>query len=165
MLDGKSRVNGLSLSANGQITPAWSVTANYTYLDSKVLQNAADGSPTDPQKGAPLTNTPKHSGSIFTTYKLPFGLEVGYGLTYQGKFYMNNTTSATNLVLYEVKDYLIHNAYLSYTVNENARVQLNLKNFTDEVYFTGVRNGATTSPQWARVGEGFAAIGTVTLTF
>jgi len=141
------------------------VTANYTYLDSKVLRNAADGSPTDPQKGAPLTNVPHHSGSFFTAYKLPFGLQIGYGFTYQGSFYLNNVLSATNTQLYEVDDYLIHNAYLAYTINDNAALQLNVKNFTDEKYFTGVRNGATTNAQWARVGEGISAIGTLTLRF
>jgi len=164
-LDGKSRVNGFALGANGQITDAWSVTANYTYLDSKVLQNAADGSPTDPQKGAPLTNVPHHSGSFFTAYTLPFGLQIGYGFTYQGSFYLNNTLTATNLQLYKVDDYLIHNAYLAYTINEHAAVQINVKNFTDEKYFTGVRNGATANAQWARVGEGISAIGTLTLRF
>ncbi|HZV18128.1 MAG TPA: TonB-dependent siderophore receptor [Sphingobium sp.] len=160
-LDGKSRVNGFALGANGQITPNWSVTANYTYLSSKVLQNAADGAPTDPQKGAPLTNTPKHAGSVFTAYTLPFGLQIGYGFTYQGSFYLNNTGP----VHYKVDDYLIHNAYLAYTLTDNASLQLNVRNLTDEKYFTGVRNGATTSAQWARVGEGISAIGTLTLRF
>ncbi|BAK68130.1 iron complex outermembrane receptor protein [Sphingobium sp. SYK-6] len=160
-LDGKSRVNGVALGANGQITRAWSITANYTYLDSKVLQNAANGAADDPQKGAPLTNTPKHSGSVFTTYKLPFGLQVGYGFTYQGKFYLNNTGD----VLHEVDDYLIHNAYLSYNFTDTIGLQLNVKNFTDEKYFTGVRNNATTNAGWARVGEGISAIGTLTVGF
>ena len=39
-----------------------------------------------PETGGPLQQTPKHSGSLFTTYTLPFGLQVGYGLTYQGSF-------------------------------------------------------------------------------
>ena len=160
-LDGKSRVNGVALGASGQITPDWSITANYTYLDSKVLQNAADGSASDPQKGAPLTNTPKHSGSLFTIYRLPFGLQVGYGFNYQGKFYMNNTGP----VLYKVDDYLIHNAFLGYDLTDNISLQLNVKNFTDKKYFTGVRNGATTSAQWARVGDGRSAVLTLGYRF
>jgi len=160
-LDGRSRVNGFTLGANGRIMPNWTITANYTYLDSEVLQNAATGAADDPQKGAPLTNTPKHSGSLFTAYTLPFGLQIGYGFTYQGKFYLNNTGP----ILYQVDDYLIHNAYLAYSFTENVNLQLNLKNFTDERYFTGVRNGATANPQWARVGDGFSAIATLNLTF
>jgi len=158
-LDGKSRVNGVSLGANGRITKAWTISANYTYLDSKVLQSVATGAPTDPVAGNPLTNTPAHSGSLFTTYTLPFGLQIGYGFNYQGKFYMNNSGA----VLYQVNDYLIHNAFLGYAVNKRVSLQINVKNLTDELYFTGVRNGATTNVQWARVGEGRSATASLTV--
>ncbi|MEC7931409.1 MAG: TonB-dependent receptor, partial [Pseudomonadota bacterium] len=92
--DGRNRVNGVTLGATGNITPAWTIFANYTYLDSKVLQSISDydraqGEPDD-QAGNPMTNTPKHSGSLFTTYTLPFGLQLGYGLTYQGSWYLSN---------------------------------------------------------------------------
>jgi catecholate siderophore receptor len=160
-LDGKSRVNGIALGANGRITPSWTVTANYTYLDSKVLRSVATGAAIDPVAGNPLTNTPKHSGSFFTNYTLPFGLVLGYGLNYQGKFYMNNSGA----VLYQVKDYLIQNASLSYKISEALSAQVNVKNLTDKKYFTGVRNGATINTQWARVGEGRSAVLTVNYRF
>lgn len=160
-LDGKSRVDGIALGANGQITPNWTVTANYTYLDSKIIQSVADGQ-VDPLSGAELTNVPKHSGSFFTTYALPFGLKLGYGFTYQGKFDLNSTTVGT---IYQVDDYLIHNAMLAYDFTPGLSAQLNIKNFTDKTYYTGVRNGAQTSAQWARVGEGRAAILTLGYKF
>ncbi|MGH6782028.1 MAG: TonB-dependent receptor, partial [Sphingomonadaceae bacterium] len=96
-LDGKSRVDGIALGATGRITPEWQVFANYTYLDSEVKQGVNDTCFANPAAagcaaliaaapvpGSQLTNTPKHSGSLFTTYLFPFGLEIGYGLTYQG---------------------------------------------------------------------------------
>ncbi|CAM8643171.1 TonB-dependent receptor [Sphingobium cupriresistens] len=160
-LDGKSRVDGVALGANGQITPNWTVTANYTYLDSKIIQSVADGE-VDPLSGAELTNVPTHSGSFFTTYALPFGLKIGYGFTYQGKFDLN---SATTGAIYQMDDYLIHNAMLAYDFTPGLSAQLNVKNFTDKTYYTGVRNGAQTSAQWARVGEGRAAILTLGYKF
>ncbi|KAK0348829.1 hypothetical protein LTR94_035580, partial [Friedmanniomyces endolithicus] len=33
--DGRNRVNGVTLGASGNITEAWTVFANYTYLDTK----------------------------------------------------------------------------------------------------------------------------------
>ena len=39
-----------------------------------------------------LIQTPRHSGSLFTTYRLPFGLQIGYGLTYQGSFATHQRT-------------------------------------------------------------------------
>ncbi len=41
-LDGRARVDGLLLSAIGQLMPNWYVYANYSHLDSKVLQGASD---------------------------------------------------------------------------------------------------------------------------
>jgi catecholate siderophore receptor len=171
VLDGRSRVDGIALGVSGNITRDWTIFANYTYLDSEILQSVSDfcrASPggsgcgnsvanPDPQRGSPLVQTPPHSGSLFTTYKLPFGLEVGYGLTYQGAFttYVPNLANAT---LLKADDYLIHRAYLAYSFRDGLTMQLNVQNFTDEKYLTNVRNNvnATTgvvTGGWAMPGD------------
>ncbi|ARS27343.1 TonB-dependent receptor [Sphingomonas sp. KC8] len=160
VLDGKSRVDGIALGASGKITDAWSLFANYTYLDSKVRQGAADGLP-DPQRGNVLIQTPKHSGSLWTTYLTPFGLQLGYGLTYQGSFALNQSVAA-NLVQYRSDDYLTHRAMLSYAFENGLTAQLNVQNLTNEKYYTNVRsnvNGTTgiVSGGWAMPGEGRSA--------
>ncbi|HTN14171.1 MAG TPA: TonB-dependent siderophore receptor [Sphingomonadaceae bacterium] len=159
-LDGRSRVNGLALSASGRITPAWSITANYTYLDGKIIRGIALNSPAgtvDALADTPLSDVPEHSGSLFTTYTLPFGLTIGYGLTYQGRFWLSNRSSP---VAYQADDYLIHNAFLSYDVAKGVNLQLNVKNFTDELYFTRIRNNG-----WATPGDGRSAILTANFSF
>ena len=160
VLDGRSRVDGIALGMSGNLTPAWTIFANYTYLDGKVLQSISDrdraAGVVDVQRNARLLQTPEHSGSLFTTYKLPFGLEVGYGLTYQGSFVGNNPVAA-NLRQFEVDDYLIHRAYLAYTFGGGLTMQLNVQNFTDEKYVTGVRNNiaanGNVSGGWAMPGD------------
>ncbi|MEZ0496764.1 TonB-dependent receptor [Sphingomonas sp. IW22] len=161
VLDGRSRVDGIALGASGSITPAWTIFANYTYLDGKVLQSISDrdlaAGIVDPQANGRLVQTPDHSGSLFTTYKLPFGLEIGYGLTYQGRF-VTNTAVANNPVQFEVDDYLIHRAFMAYTLADRWTVQLNVQNVTDEDYVTSVRNNinGTTgniTGGWATPGE------------
>ncbi|MFE8585566.1 TonB-dependent receptor [Sphingomonas sp. NCPPB 2930] len=161
VLDGRSRVDGVALGLSGAITPAWTIFANYTYLDGKVLQSISNrdkaAGVADVQANSQLIQTPKHSGSLFTTYKLPFGLEVGYGLTYQGDF-ATNAPVAANRTQYRAEDYLIHRAFLAYTLAERWTLQLNVQNFTDEKYVTGVRNNvnATTgvvTGGWAVPGD------------
>lgn len=161
VLDGRSRVDGIALGLSGSIVPAWTIFANYTYLDGRVRQSISNRDRAagirDPQADAWLVQTPEHSGSLFTTYKLPFGLEVGYGLTYQGSIALNVPT-ALQPVQFRADDYLIHRAYLAYTIAERATVQLNVQNFTDERYLTGVRSNvnATTgavSGGWAMPGD------------
>ena len=148
--DGRNRVDGVTLGATGNISDAWTIFANYTYLDSKVIQSISDyrksQGEVDTQAGNPMTNNPKHSGSLFTTYTLPFGLELGYGLTYQGSWYLSNVTGAP---MYKTDDYLVHRAMLSYPVTEKLSAQLNVQNFTNEKYYTSVRNNG-----WANPGEG-----------
>ena len=179
--DGRSRVDGIALGASGAITPNWSIFANYTYLDSQVLQSVSNyclanpgpraGTPVtnpcgnsaaipDVQAGQDLTNTPKHSGSLFTTYTLPFGLQLGYGLTYQGSFKLNNSALVTPTVpadgvtqVFASKSYLVHRAFLSYPVTTGLTAQVNVQNFTNERYFTSIRNNG-----WATPGEARSAV-------
>ncbi|HSX55556.1 MAG TPA: TonB-dependent siderophore receptor [Sphingomonas sp.] len=158
VLEGHSRVDGIAVSATGNITPAWSITANYTYLEPKLIRSVAVGSP-DPAAGAELQNVPNHSGSLYTTYTLPFGLKLGYGVTYQGSFALNLPTAAS-AVVYRSDDYLVHNASISYDINTNFSVLVNVKNFTDELYYTRIRNNG-----WATPGDARAAVLTVGYRF
>lgn len=174
-LDGHSRVEGIALSASGQITPAWTITANYTYLKSKLIQSVSDfcfrnpgytppgaTTPTcantvpDPLAGVSLANTPDHSGSIFTTYTLPFGLAIGYTGTYQGKFAFS---AAASNVIYS-QPYWVHGAYLAYPITPTLNAQLNVKNIGDKLYFTRIRNNG-----WATPGDGREAVLTVNYRF
>jgi catecholate siderophore receptor len=176
VLDGRSRVDGIALGLSGNIGRNWSVFANYTYLDSRVLQSVSDfcladpgatgcaNSVTipDPQHGNQLIQTPKHAGSLFTTYRLPFGLEIGYGLTYQGRFALNTAVLA-NPVQYRAGDFLTHRLFLSYDVAKGLTAQLNVQNLTNAHYFTTIRNNinVTTgaiSGGWATPGEARSAV-------
>lgn len=160
VLDGKSRVDGLALGASGEVLPGWSVFANYTYLDSEVIQSVSDytrqTTGIDAQAGNPLTNTPRHSGSLWTTYTLPAGVTLGYGATYQGRFYLNNGVAP----LYRSDDYWMHSLMASYPVTDQVNVQLNLKNLTDEEYYIRGRNNG-----WATPGEGRSLILSATYAF
>jgi catecholate siderophore receptor len=181
--DGRSRVDGIALGASGSISHAFSIFANYTYLKAKIIQSVSNfclanpgpvrttvGTVTtttnpcgnsaaipDAQAGQALGNTPKHSGSLFATYTLPFGLQLGYGLTYQGAFPLNQSALATPLAptmavtpVFNSADYLTHRAFLSYTVGNGLTAQLNVQNFTNEKYYTGIRNNGWATPGEAR---------------
>jgi catecholate siderophore receptor len=174
VIDGKSQVDGIALGATGKVTDAWAIFANYTYLDSKVKQSVSDfclahlGAPNcpstaigDPQAGDVLIQTPKHSGSLWTTYLFPFGLQIGYGFTYQGKFAVNQSQPVLNAVQYRSDDFFTHRAMLSYAFDNGLTAQLNVQNLFDKRYYTNIRsNVAATgivSGGWAMPGEGRSA--------
>ena len=190
-LDGHSRVDGIALGATGHITSAWSITANYTYLKSKLVQSISDeciahpgpvttttpftnpcgnsSAVLDPAAGAALNQTPQHSGSLYTAYTFPFGLTVGYGATYQGKFAINLPALKTPLVpgssaltpVLHSKDYLVHNLTVAYNFTHDLSAQLNVKNIGDKLYYTRIRanNG------WATPGDARSAILTLNYKF
>jgi catecholate siderophore receptor len=170
VLDGRSRVDGVALGASGYVTPRWLVFANYTYLDGRVKQSVSDSclaSPSpaclnsaaipDPQAGDRLMQTPKHSGSLFTSYRFPFGLELGYGLTYQGAFALHQRTLLQRRQFYS-DDYLTQRLLVSYPLTDRLTAQLNVSNLFDEDYYTAIRNNVNATSGvitggWASPGE------------
>ena len=182
-LDGRARVDGIALGVAGNITREWAVYANYTYLDSQVVrgvsQNCFDNPSTacgnsttdrDPFDGNPLTNTPKHSGSVWTTYELSDWI-FGYGATYQGEFVVQNN-SLNGQPLFYTDDYWVHRAMVGYQLNDNLSLQLNINNLLDEEYYTRIRNNVTftggvvtAGNGWATPGEGRSAVLTATYRF
>ncbi len=171
--DGFQRVQGITLGASGNIAETWTISANYSYLDSEIVQGVSDfclanpGTGTctntvadpDPTAGNELANTPRHSGSLFTSYRFPFGLELGYGFTYQGSFYLGSAGG----VDYRVPSYMIHRAMASYAITENIMAQVNVQNFTDEKYVTTVRNSIGSS--WANPAPGRSAVFSLNFTY
>jgi catecholate siderophore receptor len=167
VLDGRSRVDGIALGVSGQITEEWLVFTNYTYLKTKVLQGVSDfclANPattgcftaTTPRAGNPLTQTPNHAFSLWTTYQLPYNLRVGYGATHQGKIYLNNGAAP----LFTAKSYWVHKAMVGYQVLPSLDLQLNVNNLFDNEYYTRVRNNG-----WATVGDARSVIFTASYTF
>ncbi|WP_305597602.1 TonB-dependent siderophore receptor [Phenylobacterium sp.] len=168
-LDGSARVQGLSLGASGRITPEWSVFANYTYLDSEVLQGADNFTSLlgrDFIKGDPIANTPDHAFSVFTTYDLPHDVQIGYGATYQGEYYLtqhaaitnSNPPTRTTIPLVTTEAYWVHRATVAWSPTRDIELRLNVNNLFDEEYYQRGRNNG-----WATPGETRSA--TLTLNY
>lgn len=130
---GKTRVRGLELGINGKITPKWAVYGGYAYLDSELIQGAYSSV----NEGDPLTNTPKHSFSLWSTYKILPPLTVGAGAYYVGKTYggaAQGTAGGGSTGTY-MPAYWRFDAMAAYQVNKNLSFQLNALNLTDKAYY------------------------------
>ena len=149
VLDGKQRVDGIELGASGKLTEQWQVFANYTYLDSEIIT-----SDTPAEEGQALANTPPRSFSLWTSYDLPAGFQVGYGAQYVSQ---RNVTIASTT---KVPDYWVHSAMLGYQVNEDVDLQLNVRNLFNEEYYDRVRSNTGTAARSSALvpGEGRTAI-------
>lgn len=156
-LDGSARVEGVALGASGRITDAWSIFANYTYLDTEVRRGvskflAAQG--LDFTRGDPLTNVPDHAFSLFTTYDLAdLNLQLGYGVTYQGEYHLTqhalvagSTNTRTTIPLVKAQDYVVHRVTVAWTPRPDIELRLNVNNVFDKEYYQRGRNNGWATP-------------------
>jgi len=121
------RVKGVEVGINGYITGEWEVAASYTHLDDKIT---ATSDPLSLGKLAP--NTPHDAANVWTTVEPTSAWTIGGGMTAVSHRYADTENTAG------VPAYVFFNAMTSYTVNQHLKLQLNLNNVTNKLYFTGV---------------------------
>ncbi|MEG3010471.1 MAG: TonB-dependent receptor, partial [Pseudomonas sp.] len=123
---GKTRVQGVELSASGKITDKWQVFAGYAFMDSEQVDGGPLNRATD---GNQLPNTPKNSASLWTTYQVTPKLTIGGGAFYVDDVFGNvaNTTMVDSYVRYD--------AMAAYKLTKNVDLQLNVQNLTYETYY------------------------------
>lgn len=133
LLAGRQRVQGVELSATGQLATGWQLFAAYAYLDSEILR-AATGS--ELTLGEVLALTPNHSGTLWTSYKTgPF--QIGGGINYMGERVTRNSTAAQDA--WALDDYVLANAMVAYDFSPRISLQVNANNILDTAYINRIR--------------------------
>src|SRR5690606_18711041 len=152
---GETRVDGIELGVNGNITDKWAVSAGYTYLDSELVDGGYEniGTTAAPiyisnrSNGNQVQNVAKNSATLWTTYAVTPALTLGAGAVAMDKVYGNATNTKY------VPGYVRYDAMARYNVNENVDLQLNINNLSDERYFTKAY-----SSHYATEAEGSSAV-------
>ena len=121
------RVKGVELGVSGYLTKIWELSANYSHLNDKITRTS---DPLSEGKFAP--NSPHDSFNVWTTLEPTSAWTVAGGFTAVSHRYADTENTAG------VPSYVVFNAMTSYTVNDHFKLQLNLNNVTDKLYFTGV---------------------------
>ncbi|MDH0495016.1 TonB-dependent receptor [Comamonas aquatica] len=165
---GDKVVNGLELGFTGNVLPGLSIFGGYTYMDSeqKNAGQTCSGTPAvcvpSAANGQAFPNTPKHSFSLWASYKPMAKLTLGLGLYAQSDVAQGYVRSSVDggIVTKGVAGYSRYDAMASYQFNPNLALQLNVYNLTDKVYYSGVR-----SPHYANIGAGRSAVATLKFTY
>ena len=122
-------MQGVELTAAGQITSIWSVFGGYSYLDSEIVDAGPINTDTE---GNQLPNTPEHSFNLWTNVTPTARLNFGGGVTYQSERFGNTANTRS------VDDYWRVDAMGSYAFTDNASLQVNVQNLFDERYYERV---------------------------
>ena len=129
---GEKRVRGIELSAVGQVTENWWVSAGYTRMDTDVTRGTAvtaDGS-------GQLAYTPDRAFTAWTTYRFANGLTLGGGARYSGE--MKRGTDAAIGTPTFTEDYWVFDAVATYAFNASFDIRLNLYNLADRDYVAAI---------------------------
>lgn len=88
--------------------------------------------------GDSLAFTPDVSASLWTTYRLPFGLTLGGGLQYASSAFLGRPDDALRIIpngqFGKLPSYTVFNALLSYEATENIDLRLNIDNIGNRTY-------------------------------
>jgi catecholate siderophore receptor len=128
---GEAEVRGVELGISGNITREWQVFGGYTWMDSELVRAAN----TSVNVGDPLANTPEHTVSLFSTYRVTPRLSLGGGVYYVSSSFGGNQGGAgggTNRIY--APEYTRVDLFASYDINDRASLQLNIQNAGDEEY-------------------------------
>ena len=131
------RARGLELDWNGRVNEKLYLIGSATFLDTEILDDIIY------EEGNSLENAPEFSASIWGQYQLSPSWFMGAGAFYQGEYYGDKAnTEATRSPSNTKID-----VSLGYQ-NRNMRIQLNVKNLTDEQ--TYLNKWGFWNPQWTR---------------
>ena len=117
-----STIQGFELQLQGQITDGWFVSAGYSFLDGEQVDRLG---PT----GLRPRELPENMFSIWNQITLTDRTGIGLGLTHQDESFINNGNTAV------LPAYTRIDAAAFSDVSDNFRLQVNVENLTDTLYF------------------------------
>ncbi|WP_251975904.1 TonB-dependent siderophore receptor [Salinicola avicenniae] len=129
---GKSGLQGVELSLQGQLTETTSLLANYAWTDAEILDDADGGT-----EGNELPNVARHTASLLLAQALPLNPDygrwrVGGGVRYVGSRAGDDANSFT------LDDYTVADAFVAWDngwLGDATHLQLNMKNLFDTTYY------------------------------
>ncbi len=135
---GKRRVEGVELGLVGQINPEWQVTAGAATMKTKILQGATGNN----AAGAASRWSPDLTATLWSSYKVLPNLTVGGGVRYtsEQKRVVDPTANVALQNMPNIAANWVADAVVSYQVNRNLSLQLNVANLTDKAYVNTLNN-------------------------
>ena len=117
-----SVISGFELQLQGQVADNWFVLAGYGNLDGEQVNRSG---PT----GRRPRELPENMFSVWNSFQVTDQFGLGLGLTYQDSSFINNGNTAT------LPSYTRIDGAVYYEVSDTLRIQVNVENVTDELYF------------------------------
>jgi catecholate siderophore receptor len=138
LLSGKRHSAGLEVDITGRITPKWEVYGSYMWMPVARVDVAASTATTVGNRvGDRPGLSPKHSGTIWSTYQVTPQWRVGGGLNFRSKQSPADTTAPA----WDAPGFMTADLMAEYTFNQNMTLKANLNNIGDKLYAESLYRG------------------------
>ncbi|HRE14784.1 MAG TPA: TonB-dependent receptor, partial [Usitatibacteraceae bacterium] len=139
LLSGKRHATGMELSVAGRLTPRWEIFYNHTWIPSARIDRsnvALNAAGTGAQvEGDRPGLTPKHSASLWSTYRLNHAIRLGLGVNHRGE---QNPEGARHVT---APAFTTVDAMAEYSLGEDTTVKLSGTNLGDKRYADALYRG------------------------
>ena len=130
---GKARIKGFELEATGRITPQFSISGMYSYIDAKYDEYIVAGVNVAAQRV--FQNTPRNSANLRGTYDIP--LTTGRVALIGSVSYKGATNQFETTSILDQESYRLVDASVVWTSNDGkVRAAVHGRNLTDKHYKT-----------------------------
>ena len=138
LLSGKRHTAGFEVDLVGQLTPKWEVFGSYAWMPIAEVDEAASTATTVGNRAGDRPGlTPKHSGTVWTTYQLTPQWRVGGGLNFRD----NQSPADVTAPAWEAPGFVTADLMAEYLINQQFIVKANLTNVTDKLYAESLYRG------------------------
>lgn len=138
LLSGRRHTAGVEIDVSGRITPAWEVYCSYMWMPVARVDEAASTATTAGNRvGDRPGLSPRHSGTVWTTYQVTPKWRLGGGLNFRSGQSPADVTAPS----WEVPAFVTADLMTEYTINDQYAVKANLINVTDKLYADSLYRG------------------------
>lgn len=140
---GRARSNGFEIALNGRIAKKWKTTGNYAYQNSFIASATASA-----RAGAQVPQVPHHTVSIWNNCQIVPRVGAGFGLVRRSDMFAAVDNTVT------LPGYTRADAAVFISLTEKMRLQANVENLFNRVYYVNADNNTNISPGASRTLRG-----------
>ncbi len=137
LLSGKRHSAGFELDFTGRITPAWEIYGSYAWTPIAKIDIGAPGSVPGIAEGQGTRSslTPKHSGTVWTTYQITPKIRLGGGLNYRSEQTPNRNPG------WAAAGFVTADLLAEYSINDDYKLKANITNVANKLYADALYTG------------------------
>jgi catecholate siderophore receptor len=135
LLSGERHTTGLEVDLTGRLTDRWEVYVSYVWQPISSIDKAAPTAGAGEGQGERPWLTPRHSGTVWTTYQLTPQWRVGGGVNFRSSQTPNRNPG------WSAPGYATVDLMAEYMIDEGFSVKANLTNIADRLYADALYTG------------------------